>query len=124
MADDFAAAMAELNSITVALETDAREVGPKARMVVAKAAAEVERIGKLFAPVDTGTLRSSISRDMTGSNAYVARAEIGPTVEYAPYVEWGTERMAPRAFMGPALDIVGPTFTEAMGSIADPTGTS
>jgi len=47
----------------------------------------VERAAKMEAPVQTGTLRSSISHKVSiGSSEGV----IGSTVDYAPYVEIGT----------------------------------
>lgn len=53
--------------------------------------------------VRTGRLRSSISWrvDTDGFGAY---ADIGSAVEYARYVELGTDRMAPRPFLRPALE--------------------
>lgn len=89
---------------------------PKAQklteMVVKKSAKDVERIAKAFVPVDTGALKNSISAASSGTTAVV-----GPTMEYAPYVEFGTRRMAQRAFMGPALDRVSPGFVSAMEQV-------
>ena len=45
-------------------------------------------------------------------------AEVGPTVHYAPHVEYGTARQAPQPFMRPAADAVEPAFVEAMADIA------
>lgn len=81
----------------------------KATQVVAKAAHDVEATAKTLAPVDTGALRNSISTSLRG-----ASAEVGPTVNYAPYVEFGTSRMAPQPYMGPAADRVEPGFVAAM----------
>ena len=49
--------------------------------------------------VDTGRLRGSISHAVDGNTVY-----IGTNVEYAPYVELGTSRMAPRPFLRNAID--------------------
>lgn len=93
---------------------------PKAQklteMVVKKSAKDVERIAKAFVPVDTGALKNSIS-SAVGAGFGVMHATIGPTMEYAPYVEYGTRRMAQRAFMGPALDRVSPGFVSAMEQV-------
>ena len=50
-------------------------------------------------PVDTGRLRNSISTAVDDSEE---AAYIGTNVEYAPYVELGTSRMAARPFLKPA----------------------
>lgn len=52
---------------------------------------------KKAAPVDTGRLRNSISHAADADAAY-----IGTNVEYAPYVELGTSKMAARPFLKPA----------------------
>lgn len=86
----------------------------KASLVVAKSAHDVERIAKTRAPVDTGALRNSIS-----ATVHTLSAEVGPTVNYAPYLEFGTSRMAPQPFMGPAADATEPGFVAAMEQLAD-----
>lgn len=50
-----------------------------------KSALTVELNAKTEAPVDTGRLRSSVV-----TNLGQLSASIGPTVQYAPYVEFGT----------------------------------
>ncbi len=58
----------------------------------------VERGSKIFAPVDTGRLRSSIGTSFGilsgGLSAYVA-----PNVDYAYFVHQGTRNMRGRPFM-------------------------
>lgn len=48
--------------------------------------------------VDTGRLRGSISHTHDDHNAY-----IGTNLEYAPYVELGTHKMASRPFLRNAI---------------------
>ncbi len=48
--------------------------------------------------VDTGRLRNSISHTNDKDTAYV-----GTNVEYAPYVEFGTVKMAPNSFLRDAV---------------------
>ena len=83
------------------------EVGPRtfkaAAMVTEKAARDIERDAKAFAPVDTGNLRSSIGTDLTVDASRIS-ATIGATADYAAYVEYGTSTMAPHAHLGPAYD--------------------
>lgn len=52
-------------------------------------------------PVDTGRLRQSItpSARLLDGRLPSGEAEVGTNVEYAPYVEYGTKYMRPRAYM-------------------------
>lgn len=101
----------DLNRVAADLSKAAIRAQVKAPVVVAKAAHDVEAIAKSFCPVDTGFLRSSIGVDLSFTEV---KATIGPTAEYGPMVEFGTSRQAPAAFMGPALDRVTPSFTQAI----------
>lgn len=95
----------QLNTIAVALAGSAVRVGAGAAVVLRKVAHDVEATSKQFCPVDTGNLRNSIGTDFTGDGRSGSmQAAIGPTAAYGKYVEWGTSRMSPHAFMGPALD--------------------
>ncbi len=60
----------------------------------------VETYAKLAAPVDTGTLRNSIMLDEVTPE----RAILGPHVDYAEHVEFGTSRMAAQPYLRPAVD--------------------
>lgn len=64
---------------------------------------QVETTAKRLCPVDTGRLRSSINTQI-GTDADGLLAVIGTDVEYAPHVEYGTSRMAPRSFLRAALE--------------------
>lgn len=59
----------------------------------------IEAKSKGVCPVDTGNLRGSISTTCGFMNA-----EVGPTAEYGHFVEYGTSRMRPQPYMGPAAD--------------------
>lgn len=50
-------------------------------------------------PVATGTLRRSITNRIEGNAVY-----IGTAVEYAPFVEYGTSRMAAQPYLQPGID--------------------
>lgn len=97
-----------------------REALPRARQAVSKSIHDIEAIAKDNAPVDTGFHRGSISSEMLG-NATVAIGRVGPSSNYAPPLEFGTHRMAPRPHMGPATDAVEPLFFAAIQQIADQT---
>jgi HK97 gp10 family phage protein len=120
---DFAAAIAELNGIAVKLDTSGHRATALTDQIVIKTAHDIEAYAKQAVPVDTGATRSSIGTDIIRNGAgagYGVTAEIGAKTSYAPFLEGGTERMAPRAFMGPAFDrYVGP-FYAALEAVADP----
>ena len=106
---------ADFSAVT-ALAVDLGKVGPRvvrqAQRAVEAATRGTERDAKLGAAVDTGTMRSSITSDIKALSG-----EVGPTVDYAEYVEYGTSRMAPQPFMGPATDRNAALFYKAMESI-------
>jgi HK97 gp10 family phage protein len=116
-------ALRELRNIEIALDTTGPYKAAKVDKIVRSSALLVEGGGKQRAPVDTGAMRSSIGTDITGHGegpGWGTEAEIGPTVEYAPFVEEGTEFQPPQPFMGPALDAVEPGFVAAIEAILDP----
>ena len=113
----------EVNELAADLGKAGLGAARKAQQVVAKAAADVQRTGAataqhLFKPppegASTGATAYSIGVDLEDGGL---AASIGPTTSYAPYLEFGTRRMSPRPFMGPALDAVEPSFTAAMGQL-------
>lgn len=57
-----------------------------------------ERHAKEYCPVDTGRLRNSISHAIDDDSAY-----IGTNVEYAPYVELGTNKQRAEPYLKPAV---------------------
>ena len=114
MADD------DLRKLSYDLKRASGRVGQLASAVIRKAALDVQREAQRLAPVDTGTLRASIGIDVLGDGRAAAMsAVIGPSVHYGPYLEFGTRRMPPQPYMGPAADRVLPAFEEAMAQIVD-----
>lgn len=69
---------------------------------------------KRAAPVDTGRLRNSIAHAVKGDAAY-----IGTNVEYAPYVELGTSRQAPKPYLRPAATQHGSEYKALMQASID-----
>jgi len=108
----------ELNTLAVDLGKAADSIGERAFLVLRKTAVDVEADAKMFAPVDTGNLKNSISSEPAFPQPGVVEMEIGPTANYGAFVEFGTSRMAPRAYMGPALDRRTPAFVAAMEKVA------
>lgn len=76
--------------------------GPVARDLQRRAL-QVDRAAKHNCPVDTGRLRSSITNEL-GQDGQGLVATIGTNVEYAPYVELGTSKMAAQPYLLPALE--------------------
>jgi len=69
-----------------------------------KKAIKVVRESKRNAPVDTGRLRSSITYEMIELPGQLPKAVVGTNVEYAPFVEFGTEDMDAQSFLRVALN--------------------
>jgi len=53
-------------------------------------------------PVDTGTLKQSIRSGVVGNTIWVG-AGFDETVDYAPYVEYGTRYWVGKPFLRPAV---------------------
>jgi HK97 gp10 family phage protein len=82
----FAGGAEDLQDLADALEAVADEVDDAVDRAVRKTALDIEAQAKRKAPVDTGTLRSSIqARRLT-----TGRWAVGTPVEYAAHVEYGT----------------------------------
>jgi len=94
----------------------------RAKLVIKKTAADIEANAKAIAPVDTGNLKNSIGHsDLRMLSAASLQVEIGPTAEYGLFVEVGTSRMAPRAYMGPSLDRYSGPFEDAVAQLGEET---
>ena len=62
----------------------------------------ITRDAKLLAPVDTGTLRNSISDEIEKSENTITGVS-GTNIEYAVYQELGTSKMAAHPYLGPSF---------------------
>ena len=78
-----------------------RHTQKQAEKMVRSATLAVEQQAKQLAPVDTRALRGSITHRVSG-----LQGEVGTSIEYGPYVEYGTYRMAAQPYLRPALDSV------------------
>ncbi|WP_195984073.1 HK97-gp10 family putative phage morphogenesis protein [Clostridium sp. D33t1_170424_F3] len=81
--------MNDLDNLIAQLKNSKLQVDIAVERGVRKAGLHVEGDAKRLCPVDTGRLRSSIAThgEYEGSNFV---AEVGTTVGYAPFVEFGT----------------------------------
>lgn len=91
----------DFNDVTARIDRADKRVAEMAPKLVKRVALAVEATAKLFCPVDTSATVNSIGVDPSDDGL---SAVIGPTTSYAPFLEYGTSKMAPYAFMGPALD--------------------
>lgn len=64
----------------------------------------VERAAKRKAPVLTGNLRASLRSEVTKIQNSFAQADTGTNVEYADFVERGTENQQAQPYLRPAFD--------------------
>ena len=90
------------------LKGKARE---RARLAVRKAAFDINAHAKAVVPVDTGKLKGSIQMEILDEGD---RALVGACAHYAPYVEFGTYKMAAKPYLTPAVERVRPSFEAAM----------
>lgn len=79
------------------------EVIDEMKKTMERALEKIGIVGEAYAkekcPVDTGTLRNSISHAVDNNTAI-----IGTNVEYAPYVELGTFKMDAQPYLRPAVE--------------------
>lgn len=87
-----------LDELVAGLAAEGAGAEKKASKVVGEVAQHVKETAKATAPKRTGDLADSIG--VTGRGG---RREIGPTVRYGGFVEYGTYKDAPQPFMEPAL---------------------
>lgn len=72
------------------------------------------KTAQALAPRDTGKLHASINLTQDGD-----RAIVETTLYYAAFQEYGTSRMAPNPFMGPAFQRHEPELIREVEKIAD-----
>ncbi len=78
--------------------------------VVAKTALDIKRLAMSNTPVRTGNLRDGWESNKTGKWEW----EVKDKVEYGPYVEFGTVKMAGRFMLTKAVHVYGPVMMEKL----------
>ncbi len=106
---EFLAMAADLSAAPV-------RVAARAGTAMAKALGDIGAGAKNRAPVDTGTLRNSITSEVQRRGNTI-RGEVGPTVNYGGFVEQGTSRMSAQPYLRPATDAVIPGYEAALGQL-------
>ena len=90
-------------AVKVKVTSRTKEVSEQFKKAVERgltaAAIIVESDAKLRSPIDSGTLMGSIAKGKVVNSSI----QIGTNIEYAPYVEYGTSRMAAQPYLTPAL---------------------
>lgn len=108
----------EVRAVGVSINHASGQIVAKLSRLLRGTAFAIEATGKTLSPVDTGYMRSTIGADISGTGGYGhMTAVIGPTADYAPYVENGTSRMAAQPFMGPAFDRHEPRFRSGVADL-------
>jgi HK97 gp10 family phage protein len=99
----------------------ARDLARAATGIDVKGEAAAEKVGKgalasarANVPVLSGALKNSLYLTQSG-----ARAVVGTDLFYARFVEYGTTRMAPDPFIGPAFVEWAPKLVQEVEGIRD-----
>ena len=92
-----------LNTVIVSLAKASVDVKRGAADRMEKVLTNIDQTAASLAPRDTGATAESIDHEVTQGFGSVT-GESGPHTRQAPFMEWGTYKDAPQAFMGPALD--------------------
>jgi len=83
------------------------------KTALTQAALRVQGSAKDLCPVDTGNLKASISHEVGDDEA-----RVGTNVEYAPYVEMGTVKMAAQPYLYPGLHQNKAFISQTIGKVA------
>lgn len=108
----------QLYNLATDLGEAPRKVQARAGLALDKAVRDIEGNAKALAPVDTGFLQSSISHTVTSSGTTL-RGEVGPTANYAAYVENGTRTQRAQPYLRPATDRVIPAYEAALAQLTE-----
>ncbi|MFI7691784.1 HK97-gp10 family putative phage morphogenesis protein [Nonomuraea sp. NPDC049655] len=104
----------ELARLEVAIDNATAKTQAMVKAAVKKTGLDTVAAAQSLAPVDTGNLKNSIGVDFDPDGYGF---EAGATANYAGYVEFGTSRMAPQPYLGPAFARTSEQFVEAIESI-------
>ena len=104
-------------TVTFRLDPRWRQLEQEFQQVVEIAARHVEANAKErmaeWPAVDTGATMNSISATQEDELAW----RVGPTTEYAPFIEYGTRYMTARPFLIPAVEGEMPRLEQALSQL-------
>jgi HK97 gp10 family phage protein len=106
----------EFARFATALRVAAGGIEAKGRKAVQRVAEDTKGTAQANAPVLTGALRSGLR---VSSRSGELRAVVETTTFYGYFQEYGTSRMAPNPFMGPAVERHAPELVAAIEEIRD-----
>lgn len=111
----------ELRKLSADLATASGRVGREASAALGKAANAVRDSAKALAPARTGALRGSIEvMERSGDGRFASMsATIGTSIRYGWFNEFGTSKMAPQPYLGPALAANADAYVSAIEKIAE-----
>lgn len=81
-----------------------------------QAGLKTEYFVKKNTPVRTGNLKSNINTQLISKGKEKVEAFVGTNVSYAPFVEFGNEKMEPRAMFRKAIDENGKEIWETFNN--------
>lgn len=108
-----------LNELVVSLAGASATVKEGAAGRVEKVLDNIVDTAQGIVPVLSGELQGSISRSEVTKGFGSVTGEAGPTARHGRFVEWGTYKDAPQAFMGPALDRHSHELEEDLGELGE-----
>lgn len=107
--------MSDLDTLSAAFGQITAKAARQLRTVVRVTGNEALGVMRSEEPVDTGALRASTRARYSAGGTSV---DVGPTVNYAGYVAYGTRRRRPNPFDQRTLERVGPSFVARCEAVA------
>lgn len=104
----------EIARLEVALDKATAKTQTMVKAAAKKTGLDTVTAAQALVPVDTGNLKNSIGVDFDSDDYGF---EAGATANYGGYVEFGTSRMAPQPYLGPAFERTSEQFVKAIESI-------
>ena len=103
-------------TMEIKLDPRWRQLEQEFKDLVEIAARRIETLAKdKMIWVDTGATKNSIAATEEGELEWI----IGPTTEYAPFLEFGTVYMKERPFMVPAAEAMRPNIDRAVRALTE-----
>ena len=90
-----------VDALSKELKQKSRNMTPAIQRVVRKHGAALQQKEMRAVPVDTGTLKRSITLDISGNGR---AATVTPLASYAQYVEYGTRYMNAQPYVRPSYN--------------------